>query len=100
MPMTEAQAKEWQKKNSPFLKLGDGEKVEVTLRDMKAVPAKDPSKETMRYIVINEDGAQKFWDSASGALAVQMSALIGKKISISRVGTTSTDTKYTVAEVK
>lgn len=101
--MTPEEAKEWQKKNSPFLKFDDGQTVEVTVKDMKSIPDKDPLKETMRYIVVLADGSQKFWDSRNGNTAVKMSEAIaaGKKVRITkqRTGPGTQDVKYDVQVV-
>ncbi len=85
--------KDYQKRNSSFIKIEDGESAEGIFGGMKPI-VKDvfgQEKEVMRYKIDN-----KTFDSSSGALAIQMDEVtVGEKIRISREGT-GMETKYTV----
>ena len=98
-PMTADEMREAAKNNSPFLKLEDGETAAVHLKGCIELPQqKDPSKSTYRYTVVNEDGDEKFFESASNSLLNRMADLVGKDITITRKGT-GTQTTYDVKEV-
>ena len=92
--MTAEQAKEWNRKNSKFYKLYDGESFTAKLKDMKAIPSKfDPEKEVIRYTFEEQDGSNKYWENSNGKLLEQMTALIGKVIQVVRSGE-GPQTKY------
>lgn len=98
MGMTPEQAKEWSVKNSKFVRLDDGESFTGILKDMKPIPSKfDPEKEVIHYTFSLPDGSVKYWDNGSGATCEALSALIGKKVTLTRMGE-GTQTKYEVME--
>ena len=97
--MTPEQAREWNVKNSKFVKLDDGESFTGVLKDMKAVPSHfDPEKEVIHYTFTLPDGTVKYWDNASGATCEAMAACIGKQVQITRNGE-GPQTKYEVMEI-
>ena len=98
MPMTPEQAREWNVKNSKFVKLDDGESFTGVLKDMKNIPSKfDPEKEVIHYTFELSDGSLKYWDNGSGRTCEEMAALMKRKVTITRMGE-GNQTKYEVAE--
>lgn len=106
--------KEWAKKNSPFLSLGDGEMVEAEYMGFKIVgDSRNPDKDKPVYKlgVLNEDGSKvvKMFETAAGKVARFFDRLsdeksVGKPIRqgimvrITRHGL-DTATKYTCVEL-
>lgn len=87
-PMTPDQMRDAAKRNSPFVKLEDGESVRITLKSCIELPQQqDPSKSTYRYTVEDENGDEKFFESASNSLLDKMADLMGKHIVLKRSGT-------------
>ena len=100
MSLTSEQMKELAFKNSPFVKLKDGETSRICrLIECKEIPSRqDPNKTTYQYKLEFSDDAgshTKFFESSSNKLLVTMSDCIGKTIQIKRTGT-GTQTQYEV----
>ena|SRR3990167_8628917 len=86
------------KKNSKFLKLGEGESFEGIYEAHKTSPSTfDPEKETVVYTLRYMDGHKIFWQTSSVKVARFISKLDpGNKLKIKRIGT-GTNTKYEIS---
>lgn len=98
MALTSDQMKEMAFRNSPFLKLQDGETSPICLLvECKDVPSKqNPTQTTYQYKLEFSDSkgtVVKFLESASNKLLTKMSDLLGKQIQIKRTGL-GTETQY------
>jgi|ERR1035437_1864932 hypothetical protein len=96
------------KQRSPFLKLQAEESVIATYKGYKMVPSSyDPDKENFRFILeveINGENQQKYWDTASGKVAMVFDALeSGDKVKITKnvdnAGTPKEKTRWEVEPV-
>src|ERR1035437_2080972 len=96
------------KQRSPFLKLQAEESVIATYKGYKMVPSSyDPDKENFRFILeveINGENQQKYWDTASGKVAMVFDALeSGDKVKITKnvdnAGTPKEKTRWEVTPV-
>ena len=82
-----------------YLKLRDGETLEITFLSAEVIPNKfDQDKESVRYHV-KLDGQEKLMESGSGSLCEQMREFDeGDVLRITRTGKL-TETKYSVIKV-
>lgn len=89
-------------KNSPFLKLADGEiSPDLNFLECGEVPSRQPGKNTYRYtleFMDSEGSCKKFFESTSNALLEKMSKVLGKRIRLQRTGV-GVQTKYDVIVV-
>lgn len=85
---------DWAKENSQFLKIQDGESVEVVYKKSKFIPSVfDSDKETVRY-TFETDYGEKTWDTSASYVALFFDELkAGQRVRITREGE-GTKTKY------
>lgn len=86
---------DYAKNASKFLKLKDGESMEVVFKAFKIVPNKfDTEKETVKYIFLTDGGQEKEWENGAGYVADFFDGVKeGEPVRITRDGE-GTKTKY------
>lgn len=94
------QLSDWANKNSPFLRLADGEEVDAVYVGFKPIPNRfDLEKEVIRYTLL-VDGVEKTWENGSPKIAKFFDTLEGdENIHIKRIGE-GNKTKYEVTLVE
>ena len=90
---------DWAKENSQFIKLANGESIELVYKGFKIVPNKfDTDKETIRYIFL-VNGKEKFWENGTRYAAEYFDNVKeGEVVKITRKGE-GNKTKYELEPV-
>lgn len=91
--------KDWGDKQSPFIRLSDGDSIVGQYLGFEFVPNRfDPKKQSVRYIIV-VDGEEKSFESGSSSVAFQFDKIgENENVRISREGE-GTKTKYQVEAV-
>lgn len=92
--------KDWADKQSPFIKLSDGEVFVGQYMGWEEMPSRfDVKKKTIKYTFLNDDGEEKSFENGSTNTAYQFHDIKeGARVEILRVGD-GQKTKYYVKEV-
>lgn len=90
---------DWAKENSQFLKIQDGESVEVVFKKSEFILSVfDKDKQTVRYTFETGYG-EKNWDTSAGYVALFFDEVkAGQKVKITREGE-GTKTKYKLSKL-
>ena len=88
---------EYAKNASQFVKLADGESIEVVFKAFKIVPNKfDTEKDTVRYYFLVDGGKEKEWENGAAYVADFFDGVKeGEPVKITRTGE-GNKTKYTL----
>lgn len=92
--------KDWADKQSPFIRLTDGEVFVGKYVGWEEVPNRfDPKKKIIKYSFVNDDGEEKSFENGSTNTAYQFhDVLEGSRVELMRIGE-GQKTKYYVKEV-
>ena len=98
--MSENTLKEWADKNSPFLRLEDGESAVLTYKKYEFVPSTyDPKKQVVQYTFEDLEGNEKLWGSSSNKIARFFADKVGGElVEIKREGV-ERNTKYDIKQL-